>query len=1350
MSRPSTPEIDRPSEASPARPSQDRDPREAEHFGPALLPNGSVRFGLWAPSHQVIKLVLEDAHLVLEMTAQRGGWHEAVVREARAGTRYWFELPDGTRVADPGSRYQPHDVTGPSEVVDPSAYRWADARWRGRPWHETVLYELHVGAFTPEGTFRAAIKHLPHLRDLGITGVELMPVADFPGRRNWGYDGVLPFAPDSAYGRPEDLKALVDAAHGLGLMVFLDVVYNHFGPEANPLHILAPECFTDRHQTPWGPAINFDGPESNPVREFFLANAVYWVEEFHMDGLRLDAVHAIRDAGATHFVEAVAERVRQRVGSRRQVHLMAENSANAARFLARARDGASRWYDAQWNDDLHHGLHTAATGEREGYYTPYAGRLDRLGRALAEGFAFQGEPRGAAGRPCGEPSAHLPPTAFVSFLQNHDHVGNRAFGERIGALASPEAVRAVACLYLLAPQVPMLFMGEEWNAAQPFPFFCDFHAALAEAVRDGRRAEFAKFEAFRDSATRARIPDPGDEQTFAIAKLAWEDVGRAPHAAWLDWYRRVLDVRRADIVPRLVMAPGSTGVFDLVGSSGLTVSWRLGDGSRLTVLANLGETRLSGVDLARGRTLWTEGEVDVGALGPWSVVWTLTAPTALDRLSRRMGIEEEYASATGPVVRTSDRTKYALLAAMNLPVRDEDDAGRRLADLESREWARLLPSVVVVRADRPLAASVTLPANAGTLSWTLTHEDGVARCGQVPFADLDLESAGPMQLARRTLVLPGSAPLGYHRLRIEADRQAAETTMIVTPTQCHLPAALHGEAGIWGLAAQLYALRSEPDWGIGDFGDLRTLLDMGASWGAGIVGLNPLHAMFLDEPELASPYSPVSRLFLNALYIDIDAVPEMRTCVRARRFIDAHREQRAAVVATPRVDYLGVARLKLPVLEELYRAFRDTADSDRRQAFDAFRRDQGETLERFCRFQALREHFGAGGPGGAAWTGWPEPYRDAASDAVSRFAQERADRIGFLAWLQWLADSQLAELATRAARHRMPIGLYRDLAVGAHLHGAETWTNHRLVLAGAHVGAPPDIFNPAGQDWGLPPFDPHVLREQAFEGFVALLRANMRHAGGLRIDHVMALQHLYWIPEGLTPAEGAYVSYPLEELLGILALESQRHQCLVVGEDLGTVPIGFRERLAEAAILSYRVVFFEWNADGSFVSGAAYPRMALATIGSHDLATLKGWWEGRDIALKAQLGLYPDEGEAGRQRQRRAHDREALVSVMRADGIELPADFGAASAYSDAIADAVHTFLARTNATVAMVQLEELTGQDEQVNLPGTTTQHPNWRHKLPLTLEAAARHPRARQLIDIVASARRAGVVQPPRMSGP
>ena len=522
------------------------------------------------------------------MTAQGDGWWERI-ETAPAGTRYRYRINGALEVADPASRFNPEDAQGPSEVVDPAAHEWNDGDWRGRPWEQVVLYELHVGAFSPEGTFAGVEARLDYLTLLGVTAIELMPVAEFPGRRGWGYDGVLPFAPDAAYGRPENLKRMIAAAHARGLMVFLDVVYNHFGPEGNTLHAYAPQFFTDRHHTPWGAAINFDGPGARPVRDFFIHNALYWLEEYHVDGLRLDAVHAIRDDSRPDILTELAEAVRAGPGRTRHVHLVLENDRNQARYLERAPDGTARWYDAQWNDDLHHAFHVLLTGESDGYYADYRDDPTRLlGRCLAEGYAYQGEASSHRGnRPRGEPSASLPPGAFVSFLQTHDQVGNRAYGERLAALADEAALRAATVAWLLAPAPPLLFMGEEFGAATPFLYFCDFAGELAAAVREGRRREFAQFARFADPAARAAIPDPNDPGTFRRSRLDWNCIAQPSHARWLALYRRLIAVRREHIAPRLPGMRGHAGRFRVLDHGALAVGWRLGDGSRLELRLNL-------------------------------------------------------------------------------------------------------------------------------------------------------------------------------------------------------------------------------------------------------------------------------------------------------------------------------------------------------------------------------------------------------------------------------------------------------------------------------------------------------------------------------------------------------------------------------------------------------------------------------------------------------------------------------------------------------------------------------------------------------------------------------------------
>jgi malto-oligosyltrehalose trehalohydrolase len=602
-------------------------------FGAVLCADGGVAFRLWAPGARRIDVRLAgSAARTIPMTGPHDGWYAARSDTAGAGTLYQFVIDGELVVPDPASRFQPRDVHGPSEVVDPAAFDWHDTAWRGRPWHETVLYELHVGTFTPAGTYGAAAARLDYLADLGITAVELMPLGECPGARNWGYDGVLLFAPEHTYGRPEDLKAFVQAAHDRGLMVFVDVVYNHFGPEGNHLHRYAPQFFTERHATPWGAAIDFDGPHSRTVRDFFIHNALYWIEEFHVDGLRLDAVHAIHDDSRPDILTELAAAVHHAAPDR-HVHLVLENDDNTARNLERDAAGTARAYAAQWNDDVHHVLHVLTTGETGGYYADHAAAAPaRLGRTLAEGFDYQGEHSPHRGRRRGQPSAHLPPTAFVSFLQNHDQIGNRAMGERIGSLAPAEALRAAVAIVLLSPSIPLLFMGEEWNAPQPFVFFCDVGPALADAVREGRRREFAHFPAFADEAAHARIPDPLTLATYESAKLDWSLLSDRTHGAWLDHHRSLLAIRRREIVPRLAGVARGNAQHALHGGKVVEVRWWLREGAVLQLLAWLGAEPIDGLALRLvGRTLHSTapGVVaaeEIHALPPWFVSFSLAVP----------------------------------------------------------------------------------------------------------------------------------------------------------------------------------------------------------------------------------------------------------------------------------------------------------------------------------------------------------------------------------------------------------------------------------------------------------------------------------------------------------------------------------------------------------------------------------------------------------------------------------------------------------------------------------------------------------------------------------------------------
>lgn len=576
-------------------------------FGAQISSDGGALFRLWAPNAKRVTLKTHSENgegLRKDLSAAGDGWFELEIAALRAGAGYHYRIDDEINVPDPASRFNPRGVQDVSIIVDPASFDWTDAGWHGRPWREAVVYEMHVGAFTQAGTYAAASERLDDLAALGVTAIELMPLAAFPGMRGWGYDGVLQFAPHAAYGEPHDLKRFIEAAHERNLMVLLDVVYNHFGPEGNYLPRYAPDFFTSRHHTPWGDAINFAHPV---VRQFFIQNALYWLNEYHFDGLRIDAVHAIVDDAPTRFIDELIETVQKGPGSERCVHIVLENdrneasrltpSGNASPSAVRRPQSASGL--AQWNDDFHHALHVIVTGEKDGYYIAYADRpLEHLGRVLTQGFACQGECSLFSGALRGESSVHLPSTAFVSFLQNHDQIGNRASGERIAQLAPFDRLHAARAILLLSPQIPMLFMGEEYAASQPFLYFCDYEDELADAVRTGRRNEFAGFGAFADEQARESIPDPNSQTTFEKSRLDWADRQRTPHSERLDEVRVLLRLRSQHLAQRIAeIIPGKSSFT--VRNHCLIVGWPLQSGSTLVLSANLGDSTAT-VETPRG------------------------------------------------------------------------------------------------------------------------------------------------------------------------------------------------------------------------------------------------------------------------------------------------------------------------------------------------------------------------------------------------------------------------------------------------------------------------------------------------------------------------------------------------------------------------------------------------------------------------------------------------------------------------------------------------------------------------------------------------------------------------------
>ena len=663
-----------------------------------------------------------------------------------------------------------------------------------------------------------------------------------------------------------------------------------------------------------------------------------------------------------------------------------------------------------------------------------------------------------------------------------------------------------------------------------------------------------------------------------------------------------------------------------------------------------------------------------------------------------LGIERHYVDQAGHPQAVPAETLQALRAI--------------LAPAPGEAGAAVLDPAIVLRADHPLAIPLHGSARARALRWEIAEEDGTKHRGT---------AAARGASGRRMFVLPISLPLGYHRIEVDDGRRVTTAELIVAPGRAFQPAVLREGRGAWGLAAQLYAQRSERNWGIGDFGDLAALVDRAAPLGAAAIGLNPLHALFPDEPQKASPYSPSSRLFLNPLYLDVAAMADFAECAEVLALVETPEFRRTldALRAAPLVEYAGVAAAKQRAFERLFQSFRTrhlaNPEDARGRAFRDYQLGAGSALRRFAVFQALREARSAADPAQRSWRRWPAELRDPDSPAVHEFAEAHLARVELHEYLQWQCDLQLAAAAERGRAAGLGIGLYQDLAVGFDAEGADAWAMQDVLVPGWSIGAPPDSYNLNGQDWGLLPPNPSRLRTLAYQPFVEMLRANMRHAGALRIDHVLGLKRLFWVPHGTRPAAGAYIRYPFDDLLGLVALESVRNRCLVIGEDLGTVPKGFRKALNDRGIFSYEVLYFARDGRG-FRKPRQWPRDALGTVSTHDLPPLAGYWTGADIGLRDSLSLYPDKALVARDRADRAVMQQELTAALRREGL---------SAKTGGIpVEAVHRFLARSASRLVMAQVEDMVGQVEPVNVPGTIDQHPNWRRKLSRTIAQAFDDP--------------------------
>lgn len=738
----------------------------------------------------------------------------------------------------------------------------------------------------------------------------------------------------------------------------------------------------------------------------------------------------------------------------------------------------------------------------------------------------------------------------------------------------------------------------------------------------------------------------------------------------------------------------------------------------------------------------------------------------LQELSEEYGILPEYWDIRGHRHETSDYTRQKLLGAMGIECSDAETAGKSLAEVRALPWKRILEPVVVCReGDLPVSLSIRLPESyrEGICSWRLLLEGGGEEQGE-----LDLDSLDPLDeceiedqlYLRYEFVLPVAVSSGYHDFLLScrpggetavatgSSSINAQTAVIVAPDSCYLPPRLESGEKLWGVSAQLYSIRSQRNWGIGDFSDLSTLIDYTRSVGGDLVGLNPLHCVSPRGDSGFSPYSPTTRFALNPLYIDIDQAVSFLDCEDTASVVKSGsiQKQISRCQETELVDYRGVPELKFQILEMLYAEFCKchlAENSERAEGFKKFVHGQGERLRDYTLFAALQEHFSSKDPSIWGWFLWPEEYKDPDSEEVEMFYVEHLDRVQFYQFVEWLADIQLLRINQQCVEQGLGVGLYLDLALGASAGGADSWYDQELYCFGVSMGAPPDELAPQGQDWGLPPINPHRLREARYRQFIQVLRSTMRYGGAVRLDHVMSLMRLFWVPGPGEASQGAYVSYPLDELTGILALESQRNKCLVIGEDLGTVPNEVREAMSRSGVLSYKVLYFMKDySSGEFLRPEQYPEKALVVTATHDLATLIGFWEGKDLEVRSRLKLHEqsfiEDLSIGRVRDRFAI-LKILSEVNGSSGSEIILAASFAARMPRDLQEQIHSFLAQTPCQLQVVQLEDVVGEREQANLPGTTTEHPNWRQKLSMTLEEFQENNRARRLLELVDEKRRA-----------
>lgn len=698
----------------------------------------------------------------------------------------------------------------------------------------------------------------------------------------------------------------------------------------------------------------------------------------------------------------------------------------------------------------------------------------------------------------------------------------------------------------------------------------------------------------------------------------------------------------------------------------------------------------------------------------------------IEKLADLVGFHRSYTDCFGNLVTANEQARHTLLQAMGYDLSSEGAIQKAIIELEQTPWCKILPSSVVAKAEHDVhEIKISVPDSATQINWTIVTEDARTLTGKVDITEqlvIASKNINGIIYQQLSFELPKLA-MGYHQLTVRVNDESDQCVVICAPKTCYSPQEA-SEEKLWGYAAQLYSLKSESNWGMGDFADLSTLVEQSAKQQASVIGLNPLHPLYYNNPAHRSPYSPTSRCFLNTMYINVEQVPNFTHCKAAQQLVKSTEFQAKITQArnAELIDYPLVSSLKFQVIDLLYKDFiKEPSSKGLIEEFQQFKDLNGEDLTKLATYEALYEHFRKTDFHAFGWTKWPKAYQDPNSPEVANFQQDHASRIDYFCFIQWLAHRQLSHAAAQTKSLGMPVGLYLDLAVGCDGSGVDVWSDKDVYVAGASVGAPPDAMNVLGQNWGLTPINPVALQQQGFKPLAKALRSNMQYAGALRIDHILGLMRQYWVAPGMAADQGIYISFPFEDILRIIALESRRNECVVIGEDLGTVPDGFGEIMASAGLLSYKVLYFEKWESGFFMRPELYPEQSMVTVSTHDLPTLTGWWTGRDLHWRQTLNLYPNDEMGQAEREGRITERELLIAALQDMNVLAVEDIPPLSPaqMTRSLTIATQKFLAQANSHIQLIPLEDALEIPEQVNIPGTVDEHPNWKQKLPINLES-------------------------------